>query len=178
MRRSARWLILVALAAGCTAEPAADPSPSAPPDSGATASCGPVETFPLQGEGHLVGDQEPPVPYNSTPPTSGWHVSGDVAFTVSDEAEPLTQPEQVTVLELGGALITYNGIDDAQRDELAALVTEEFPGQAAMTSYDALEEGEMALTSWGRAQRCSQPDVAAARAFIAAYATAQAAEPS
>lgn len=159
-------LTLVAVLTGCNdEEPAPAPSTEAPP---ATADCAAVETIPIQGEGHLVGDQDPPVAYNSTPPTSGWHTSGDVPIEVA--TEPLTEPEQVTVLELGGVVVAHNGLDRSERTTLEDLLTEQYPGEAASTEYDKLGEGEVALTSWGRLQRCKALDLEAVEAFIAAYA--------
>jgi hypothetical protein len=167
MRTVLTVLVLSLLSAGCS-----DPAPATDGDVAATDSCSAAETIPIQGEGHLVGDQEPPVDYNSTPPTSGWHTSGDVEFAVYGEDEPLTEPEQVTVLELGGALITYGDLPAEDVAALAELVTAEYAGQAAMTPYDALEAGEVALTAWGKLQRCDGVDVDAVRAFVEAYAQA------
>ena len=175
MSRTTIMIVMALIAVGCTPGPDGVPR-SAPSDvSGLTASCGPVETLPLQGEGHLVGDQEPPVPYNSSPPASGWHTSGGELFGVADESRPLREPEQVAILEAGGIVITYNGLETSEVEPLATLVTKNFPGQAALTHYDGLEPGQMALTAWGRLQLCSPPDPAAASAFIEAYATAGAA---
>lgn len=159
-------LAVAALAAACTPE---GPSADASEDPAATASCAAVETVPIQGEGHLVGDQEPPVPYNSTPPTSGWHTSTDVAIGTAPDDEPLTEPEQVTVLELGGVVVAHNGLETQEQASLEALVAEKFPGQAAATRYDKLESGEVALTAWGKLQRCEALDLAAVEAFVQAY---------
>ena len=153
--------------AGCTDEEPPVSSTEAPP---ATAACDSVETIPVQGEGHLVGNQDPPVPYNSTPPTSGWHASGNITIEVA--SEPLTEPEQVTVLELGGVLVTHNGLDASERTRLEDLLTDSYPGEAASTEYDKLAEGEVALTSWGKLQRCDGLDLEAVETFIAAYAEA------
>lgn len=158
-------VVLLAVLSGCTGDEPAVSDSEAPP---ATAHCDAVEVIPIQGEGHLVGDQEPPVPYNSTPPTSGWHTSVDVPITVA--GDPLTEPEQVTVLELGGVVVSHNGLDDAQQAELEALVSESYAGQAATTDYAELGDGEVALTGWGVLQRCEALDLAAVEAFIGAYA--------
>lgn len=161
-------LVLALLAVGCTPdEPAADAS-EAP---AATADCAAVETVPIQGEGHLVGDQEPPVPYNSSPPTSGWHTSTDVAIVTAPDDEPLTEPEQVTVLELGGIVVAHNGLEPQEQESLEALIAEKFAGQVAATRYDKLADGEVALTAWGKLQRCDALDLAAVEAFAEAYLT-------
>jgi hypothetical protein len=152
---------------GCTPD---EPSADASEEPAATADCAAVETIPIQGEGHLVGDQEPPVPYNSTPPTSGWHTSTDIAIVTAPDDEPLTEPEQVTVLELGGVVVAHNDLAAEERESLEALIADRFAGQAAATHYDKLDAGEVALTAWGKLQRCEALDLAAVEAFTEAYA--------
>lgn len=163
-------VVMCLLAAACSEQAPSDNAADGTP--GATDQCGPVETIPIQGEGHLVGDQDPPVPYNSTPPTSGWHTSGDVAFAVYGADEPLREPEQVTVLELGGVVVSYNGLAEADVATLADLVAGQYAGQAALTPYEGLGEGEVALTAWGKVQICDGVDTAAIDTFIDAYAQA------
>lgn len=160
---AAALVCLVTAACGDEASPVDD-------ELGATEACGPVETIPIQGEGHLIGDQQPPVAYNSTPPTSGWHTSGDVEFAVYGPDEALTEPEQVTVLELGGVVVSYNGLDEEEVAALEDVVTGEHAGQAALTPYDQLGEGEIAMTAWGKVQTCDSVDLEAVSAFIEAYA--------
>lgn len=158
---------MAALTAACTSDgPSADAS-EAP---AATEDCAAVETVPIQGEGHLVGDQEPPVPYSSTPPTSGWHTSTDVAIMTAPDDDPLTEPEQVTVLERGAVVVSHNGLAAADQEALESLIAQKFPGQAAATRYDKLPEGQVALTAWGKLQRCEALDLAAVEAFVHAYA--------
>ncbi len=162
-----RHLLLLALSllAACTStQPVAAP---APVEGGA---CAPVETVEIQGGAHLLGDREPPVPYNSTPPTSGWHASGPPAIGIRDAADALTEPEQVSVLEAGGAVVTYRDLDDADRATLEQIVLRDFPGRVAVTPYEGLEAGEVAFTAWGTLQRCEELDTAALAAFVATYA--------
>lgn len=170
VRRILVVLALVALSACRQDAPAPRPQPSASAGPSATEACGEVETFPVQGEGHLVGNQKPPIPYNSTPPTSGWHSSTDVPIIVTPESDPLSEPEQVTVLERGGVVVSHGKLPDADRTELEQLVSDKFAGQAALTSYDKLADGEVALTSWGVLQRCDELDTAAVEAFVSFYA--------
>ena len=170
MRDIARGVLVALgtmLVASCAGEAPAVRSTDAPP---ATANCEAVRTIPIQGEGHLVGDQEPPVSYNSTPPTSGWHASMDVPIGVAPDGEPLTEPEQVTVLELGGVLASYKGLDAADREALEALATEVYPGELAVMPYGKLAPGQISLTAWGQLQPCDALDPAAVEAFVEAYA--------
>jgi hypothetical protein len=160
-------LLTLALALACTPD---DPAAGASEEPAATADCDAVETVPIQGEGHLVGDQRPPVPYNSTPPTSGWHTATDVPIVSAPEGQPLTEPELVTVLELGGVVVAHNGLDGEAQAALEALIADKFPGQVAATSYDKLAQGDVALVAWGRLQPCTALDLAAVEAFAKAYA--------
>ena len=163
-------LLVVALAACREDAPGPEARPSASAGPTATASCGGVETFPVRGEGHLVGNQKPPVPYNSTPPTSGWHTSTDVPIVVTPENDPLSEPEQVTVLELGGIVVSHGVLAEEERAALEQLLADTFAGEAALTRYDKLGDGEIALAGWGVLQRCDEVDTAAIEAFIDFYA--------
>ena len=165
MPRLAVAVLISLLIAGCNDD--APPANATEPPA-ATANCSAAEIVPIQGQGHLVGDQEPPVPYNSTPPTSGWHTSTDVPTGIAEE--PLTEPEQVTVLEQGGIVITHNGLDREQREQLESLVSVEHAAVAALTLYDKIDSGEVVFTAWGALQRCTAVDPEAAQTFIETYA--------
>lgn len=154
-------LTAVGLAA-CGGAPAAQ-TPSA------TADCGDVEFPSLQAGSHLIGDAEPPIPYATVPPTSGWHRSG--APPVGIFTDPLPETAQVSTLEAGGVVVTYNLIGNADLAELSQVVGEEFPDRVAMTSYDALPESTVAFTSWGAVQRCEALDTAALAAYVTAYSS-------
>ena len=132
---------------------------------GAEVACGPVERPQLQGGRHLIGDREPPVPYSSTPPTSGWHASGAPRFGVAGASDPLTEPEQVSVLEAGGVVVSYRDLPEADI-RLLETIAGGHPQRVAVTPYGALEPGQIALTAWGTVQRCDRVDVDAIAAFI------------
>jgi hypothetical protein len=133
-------------------------------------SCAPEQVVPIQGGDHLIGDQDPPVPYLSTPPTSGWHASGTFQIEVQGPEDPLSEPQQVSVLEAGGVVVTYRGLAEADRAALEDLVRDRSPGRAAVTPYDALEPGQTAMTAWGVVQRCDGLDADAVAGFIARHA--------
>lgn len=133
------------------------------------AVCGPVEQPPLQAGSHLIGDAEPPVPFSSTPPTSGWHASGALEVGVHGEDDPLSEAEQVSILEADGAVVTYRHLDDAEVAALTDLVRSGYEGRVALTPYAALEPGQVALTAWGTLQRCEALDIATVRRFLEAH---------
>ena len=135
----------------------------------ATAACEAVEFPRLQGGLHLIGDREPPVPYSSTPPTSGWHTLAGVDIGVRGEADPLTEPEQVGILELGGIVVTHGALSPPLLEELHAFVRQHYDGRVAVTPYDELDGGAVAFTAWGALQRCEELDLEALAAFADAY---------
>jgi hypothetical protein len=132
----------------------------------ATDRCAAVEFPPVQFGSHLLGDADPPVPYSSSPPSSGWHLSG--APTTGVAAQPMSEPAQVSTLEAGGVVITHAGLAE---DEIAALsaFAEAHPDTVAVTPYPDLSAGEVVLASWGALQRCDGVDEAALEAYVAAY---------
>lgn len=153
-----RMAIVACLLAGCTgATASADPT--------ATAACAEPELQTVQSGLHLVGDAEPPVPYSSTPPTSGWHRSGTAEAGVA--SEPLPEPDQVGLLEAGHVVITHGRLPASDRATLAAWV--DGRDDVALTSYDALGDGEVVLAAWGVLQRCDGPDLDAAGRFADHY---------
>ena len=166
---------LVLVAAVCLVTACSAPESVAAP--GASGACSEVETVPIQGGAHLLEGSAPPVPYNSTPPTSGWHSSGSVRIGVRGPSEPLSEPDQVSVLEAGGAVVTYNGLAAQEVAALEEAATRDFPGRVAVTPYDRLGEGEVAFTAWGTLQRCDGLDLDALRAFVSTHADEAAAPP-
>ena len=127
--------------------------------------CGEVEHPAEQSGGHLLADATPPVPYSSVPPTSGWHASGFPERGVHGQDDALGEPEQVTILELGGVVITWNGLESDEREILERFVAEHAEVVAA-TPYDKLPEGQVALAAWGVLRHCGSVDVEAMRAFV------------
>ncbi len=127
----------------------------------------PVEP-PLQEAGHLLGDTPPPVPYSSTPPTSGWHASGGVPPPGLYEVQ-LPDPAIVSVLERGGVVVTHAGpLDGEARAAVAALLDE--VDALVVTPY-ALDEQQppVTLLAWGVLQRCDELEPGAVRAFADAH---------
>jgi hypothetical protein len=136
----------------------------------ATDRCSAPENPPVQGGSHLLGDNEPPVPWNSVPPTSGWHASGAFDIGIRGADDPLTEARQVSVLEVGGVVVTYRDLPAAELAALTERIAGAHDGQVTLTPYDRLEAGEVAFTAWGVKQVCAGVDLEALDAFVAAYA--------
>lgn len=155
---------------GPTDEAVADEDPASGREAGAIASCSPVESPTPAPGGHLIGDREPPAPYTSVPPTSGWHASGASEIAVHGPDDPLPEPRQVSVLEAGGVVVAYHDLDDETRAELEEHVRERYPGRVAVTPYDKLEPGHVAFTAWQTLQRCEGLVLAVLDTFVAEHA--------
>lgn len=139
-------------------------------EAGTVASCSPVESPAPAPGGHLIGDREPPAPYTSVPPTSGWHASGSFTIAVHGSDDPLSEPRQVSVLEAGGVVVAYHDLDEEARTELEEHVGERYPGRVAVTPYDQLEPGHVAFTAWQTLQRCEGLALAVLDTFVADHA--------
>jgi hypothetical protein len=133
-------------------------------------ACDLVEQPRLQAGEHLIGGQPAPVPYSSTPPTSGWHASGAFDIGVHDANDPLSEPKQVSVLEAGGVVVTYHRLADEARTRLEEHVRGDHPGTVAITPYGQLEPGQVAFTAHGVLQRCDGVDLPTLDAFVERYA--------
>jgi hypothetical protein len=155
-------------AAGGERDPAAPtPTPTPPPEPAATPApaCGAIENPPQQAGSHLIGDTEPPVPYSSIPPTSGWHTSGALDVSIHSVDDPLSEAAQVSVLEADGVVVAYHDLPEDDVAALEAVVRERYDGQVAVTPYDKLEPGQVAFTAWGTLQVCDGLDLAALESF-------------
>lgn len=169
---------LVALLAACG--PAAPPpserrtpeaTPEAqalPPAGEATAACAPPEHPPLQEGGHLLGDATPPVPYSSTPPTSGWHASGPVEVRMYDE--PVTDPEHVRILEQDAAMVRYGQLAAADLEALRTAIDGGLDGSVGAAPHPELAADVIVFTAWGVLQRCERWDAAALERFVTEHA--------
>ncbi len=153
----------------------AGPGPS--PEAVTVGECGDIERPALQAGSHLIGGREPPVPYSSRPPTSGWHASGRFDVDVRDVDDPLTEPEQVSVLEADGVVVSYGPLFGGEVAALADHVAERYAGRVALTPYGQLDEGEVVFTSWGVLQRCDGVELAALDTFVQRFGTAEPIEP-
>lgn len=127
----------------------------------------PGESFPSQGNVHIeLGAEHPP--YNSEPPTSGWH-TGDLAnwgsydFVVPDE-------RLLHNLEDGGVIFWYpfgteeentghiEALEDLSRSYRRVIIA---PREGMPTTY--------AMTAWQRLQRFDTLDEEGMLAFLEAF---------
>jgi len=144
---------------GCTSDPS---------DPVVAADCEPPEEQQLQAGSHLLGDQAPPVPYTSSPPTSGWHSSGR-PLDPGAYTEPVSEPQQVRVLEQGDVVVAYDpSLPDDDVGQLQRIAGE--VEGVVVTPYEPAMPTPITLTAWGVLQRCDTVSAADVAAFRDAHA--------
>ncbi len=153
--------------------PAPAPAPTATTPA-AAAACGEVQLPPRQEGSHLIGDAEPPVPYSSTPGTSGWHAGGAPRTGVFGTEDALTETQLVLALEVGQVVAAYDPtrVSDADVALLAEIAAR--PDVAGKLTVTPFTERPMAtaltLNAWGTQQGCDRVDEAAILGFVETYA--------
>ena len=131
-----------------------------------------------QGNYHLAEMDEPHVPYNSSPPTSGPHM----AWLTPGDIYDVQVPDEVQVhnLEDGHVNVQYDCPDgcDELVSQLAEIVTEylEQPdGRVLMGPYEGIadpvtnQRRRIALTAWTHIDTFDDFDEERVRTFIDAY---------
>lgn len=130
----------------------------------------PGEAVEDQGREHIQPGQSHP-PYNSKPPTSGWHLGSTAEWGVHQE--PIPDELQIHNLEHGGVFIQYEpNVDQAVMEQLTALVTRlrEQPKycKLILAPYPTLDK-PIALTAWTRILKLDTFDENRVVGFIDAW---------
>jgi hypothetical protein len=127
-----------------------------------------VQNIPIQGQTHIPRNGSHP-PYNSVPPTSGWHY-GDAVAPWGVSPEPIAAEVFVHNLEHGGIVIHYDcpsGCDE-MRTRLENIVRS-FPSKVLIAPYPGMFEQTqrpIAVTAWGRLAYLDQVDEPFIRDFV------------
>jgi len=135
------------------------------PSQGGTVSGSPGIAVPLQGAQHVSAGEAHP-PYNSTPPTSGWHYAQPADWGIY--TTPIPDEQQVHNLEHGGIMVQYR--PDAGPDIVQQLrqVVGRYQSKVILAPYPGLDT-TIALTAWGRIDKLEAFDEGRIVAFINAY---------
>lgn len=100
-------------------------------------------TYAIQGQDHIPEGSEHP-PYNSNPPTSGWHYAEPAEESFYEGVLP--DERLVHNLEHGDIWISYRGgIPEAARENLKKFLD----GKVVITRRDT-NSSDIALAAWGR----------------------------
>lgn len=103
-------------------------------------------SYPIQGTQH-IGEGESHPPYNSNPPTSGWHYANPAPWGVQEKDLP--DEQLVHNLEHGGIWISYQpALEGATVEKLRDLVRR-YRSKVIMTPR-AKNDTKIALAAWGR----------------------------
>jgi hypothetical protein len=123
--------------------------------------------MPDLGNLHIQSANEPHVPYNSDPPTSGPHLPYLAPWGV--HTAPVPKELQVHNLEDGGVVVQYSC--PAGCPELVAKLTElvkQYDKQVLLAPYPGLRQ-RIALTAWTRIETFDEFDQARIQRFIRTY---------
>lgn len=124
-----------------------------------------VQEVAIQGRDHVKPGETHP-PYNSLPPTSGWHYASTSKWGISDEQ--IIDEIQIHNLEHGGIMVQYKpDIDKATLDQLKGIVSG-YKSKVVLAPYPKLDTN-IALTAWGRIDKFDQFDKDRIVKFIDAY---------
>ena len=123
--------------------------------------------MPDQGNRHLKMAEEPHVPYNSEPPTSGPHLPYLAPWGIHNV--PIVKELQVHNLEDGGVMVQYRCATPCP-DLVARLkaIVERYPDEVILAPYPTMKSA-IALTAWTRIDAFDRFDEARIVRFIAAY---------
>lgn len=105
----------------------------------------PGEEYEIQPAEHIQQGADHP-PYNSNPPTSGWHYSQQADWGFYTEELP--DERVVHNLEHGGIWISYTTVSDETRSQLRDLASQ-YPKSVIVTKRSE-NDAPIAVVSWGQ----------------------------
>jgi hypothetical protein len=127
----------------------------------------PGEPVPDLGNMHIEEGTRSPIPYNSTPPTSGPHYGSLARWGV--HSEPIPDELVVHNLEDGGVGLWYNCPDGCPElvSQLESVV-EDYHEGVLLAPYPGMET-RIALTAWTRLDQFNDVDQERIERFIQAF---------
>ena len=118
------------------------------------------------GNQHIGPEQVGSFVYNSTPPTSGPHLTQLANWGI--HTEPIPNEMQVHNLEDGGVMVQYNCSDCDELVSQLKAVVERYRDKVILAPYPTMDS-LIALTAWGRLDTLDAFDEDRIEAFIDAY---------
>ena len=135
----------------------------------ATGQAAPSQRFPIQGQQHVEPGQAHP-PYNSDPPTSGWHY--DTPLAAGFHEQPAADEKVVHNLEHGHVVISYDCrklADCASTQAKIRQLVERYRNWKVTAVPRQNADAAIALTAWGWLDKLDGYDEARITAFINAW---------
>ena len=121
---------------------------------------------------HIQTPTDPHPPYNSNPPTSGYHV-GSMVAPWGVQTQPISDEITVHNLEHGGVIIHYRqGLDQATVDQLTGLTRElqqQNPCIILLPRPAQQLDVPIAVTAWNYLLKLQSFDADAIRSFFRAH---------
>lgn len=121
-----------------------------------------AQTFEIQGQTHIEPGAAHP-PYNSNPPTSGWHYAQWAPWGIYNET--IDDGYLVHNLEHGGVWVSYRDANDTATIDQLKFVISNDPDRVIMT-YRPQNDSAIAVASWGVLMKLDAFDGDAIRNFI------------
>lgn len=121
------------------------------------------EAIELQDPAHIVEGESHP-PYNSNPPSSGWHYAQPAPWGIKDQA--VVDETLIHNLEHGGVWVAYHPerVDAATVEKLKE-IARGFPSKVILSPRPA-NDAPIALVSWGRLTKLESFDEEKIREFM------------
>lgn len=124
-----------------------------------------AKAFPIQGIQHIKEGESHP-PYNSNPPTSGWHYGTAAPWGVHERELP--DEQVVHNLEHGGIWISYHPSLDGETVDKLREIVRRYRSKVILTPR-AKNDTKIALAAWGRLDTFDALDEGRALGFIRAF---------
>jgi hypothetical protein len=124
-----------------------------------------VQSVVIQGQQHITRGTSHP-PYNTKPPTSGWHY-GDAVAPWGVSTAPIPDEVQVHNLEHGGIMIQYD-CPGGCPDVVAKLeeIVRSYRSKVILAPYEGIGR-PIAVTAWGKIAFLDEVNEPFIRRFIA-----------
>jgi hypothetical protein len=124
-----------------------------------------LEDFPSQGQTHIAEGTSHP-PYNSNPPTSGWHYPVPVPWGLNQQAIP--DEALVYNLEQGGIWLSYRDSNDKQTIQQLTDIVHRYTDHVILT-YRPANDRPIAVAAWGHLLKLDVVDDNVILKFITRY---------
>lgn len=126
-----------------------------------------IQSIPIQGQTHVQRGQAHP-PYNSVPPTSGWHY-GDAVAPWGVSRDPIVAEIFVHNLEHGGIVIAHD-CPSGCPDKISRLeeIVRSYPSKVLLLPYAGLADAghPIAVLAWGKLAYLDSVDEQFIRNFV------------